>query len=284
MISILILTKNEEQDLPGCLGSVAWSNDVHVLDSCSSDCTEQIARDFGAKVSKRAFDNYAAQRNAGLRDLPFVNDWLLILDADERIPGRLHEEMIRFVRSAPEAIAAARIRRRDFLGTDWLKRSQLSPFFIRLVRPARAHYEREVNEVMRVDGGIQDLSEPFDHYPFSKGMAHWLSKHNVYSTMEAEQIIKARHLGTRFSLEAAFTARDFNERRFHQKELFYRLPFRPLVKFMLMYFFRLGFLDGRAGLIYASLQAIYEYMIVLKTRELEARGSSPERTRTANPG
>jgi glycosyltransferase involved in cell wall biosynthesis len=269
MISVLILTKNEEQDLAACLESVAWSNDVHVLDSFSTDATEQIATARGAKVSKRPFDNFAAQRNAGLHDLDFANGWVLILDADERIPQALMEEMIQFVRAVPERVVAGRMRRKDFLGTTWLKRSQLSPYFVRLVRPSSARYEREVNEVLRVNGAVQDLREPFDHYPFSKGMAHWLNKHNLYSTMEAEQIVKARRLPKGFSLRAALTASDFNERRFHQKQLFYRLPFRPVIKFVLMYFFRLGFLDGRAGLIYASLQAIYEYMIVLKTHELE---------------
>jgi len=151
--------------------------------------------------------------------------------------------------TAAATVVAGRMRRRDFLGSTWLRRSQLSPYFIRLVRPSRARYEREVNEVLRVDGEIRDLAEPFDHYPFSKGMAHWLHKHNVYSTMEAEQIVKGRRSGSPFSFMAAFTARDFNVRRFHQKELFYRLPFRPLVKFVLMYVFRLGFLDGRAGLV-----------------------------------
>lgn len=283
MISVLILTKNEEQDLPGCLESVAWSDDVHVLDSFSTDGTARIAEHHGAKVTRRVFDNYAAQRNAGLRQLAFTYEWLLILDADERIPVPLHEEMIRFTTSAPATVVAGRMRRRDFLGTTWLRRSQLSPYFIRLVRPARAHYEREVNEVLRIDGDVRELSEPFDHYPFSKGMAHWLAKHNVYSTMEAEQIAQARGNGERPSftatLAAALTVRDFNTRRFHQKELFYRLPLRPLMKFVLMYFFRLGLLDGRAGFTYAALQAIYEYMIVLKTRELESRLPAPPRVR-----
>jgi hypothetical protein len=82
----------------------------------------------------------------------------------------------------------------------------------------------------------------------------------------------------KFSLRKAFTAQDFHERRFHQKELFYRLPWRPVAKFLLLYIGKRGFLDGRAGLTYALLQSIYEYMIVLKVRELtaaQAPGASP---------
>ena len=83
MISVLILTHNEEQDLPGCLDSVAWCDDIHVLDSESMDRTAEIARQRGATVTTRRFDNYAAQRNAGMR-LPFRHAWVLVLDADER--------------------------------------------------------------------------------------------------------------------------------------------------------------------------------------------------------
>ena len=274
MISVLILTKNEEHDLPDCLDSVSWSNDVHVFDSLSEDATVLVARARGARVRLRPFDNYAAQRNAALHELNFRNPWVLILDADERIPEALRAEMLDAIECAPEDVAAFRVRRRDFLGKTWLRRSQLSPWYIRLVRPNRVHYEREVNEILKVQGRIVDLSKPFDHHPFSKGMAHWLTKHNTYSTMEAKYIAQGRASKPPFSVLKAFIESDFNDRRYHQKELFYRLPARPLVKFLLIYIFRAGFLDGRAGLTYAALQAIYEYMIVLKTREL-ANAAAP---------
>lgn len=269
MISVLVLTKNEEHDLPGCLESVRWSDDVHVFDSLSEDRTVALAEQFGARVTQRPFDNYAAQRNAGLHQLDFKHPWVLILDADERVPAALRDEMLAFVGAPDPGIAACRIRRRDFLNGVWLKHAQISPYYIRLVRPQRVRYEREVNEVLKVDGGIQDLSMPFDHYPFSKGMAHWFSKHNSYSTMEAQQVLKSRAGQAPFSLWRAFFHGDFNERRYHQKQLFYRLPARPLGRFLIVYGLRLGFLDGRAGLTYAALQTIYEYMIVVKTRELE---------------
>jgi hypothetical protein len=98
-------------------------------------------------------------------------------------------------------------------------------------------------------------------------MTHWLQRHNSYSTLESRQITANRATNKAFSISAAFLAADFNERRFHQKELFYRLPFRPLAKFLLLYIAKGGFLDGRAGFTYAALQSFYEYMIVLKTRE-----------------
>lgn len=264
-ISVLILTKNEQQDLPGCLASVQWCDDVHVLDSQSTDQTQAIAQATGAHTTLRAFDGYASQRNFGLQ-LRFKHAWVLIVDADERIPAPLVTEMQGFVATAPTAVAAARMRRRDIWWGTWLRHAQISPFYVRLVRVGRAHYEREVNEVLVVDGAIHDLKESFDHYPFSKGLDHWISKHNVYSRMEAEVIAAGK--GLQPSWKAAFFGRDFNERRGHQKAIFYRLPGRPLIKFLYMLIARRAFLDGAAGVRYASLQAIYEYMIVLKVKEL----------------
>ena len=270
-ISVLILTKNEELDLPACLDSVAWCDDVHVFDSQSTDRTLQIAAARGAHVTQRPFDDYASQRNAALHGLRFRHRWVLTLDADERVPAALAAALARFVAAPTRSIVACRLRRRDFLGDTWLRHSQISPFYIRLVRPERVHYERTVNEVLRVDGSIEDLDEPFDHYPFSKGIRHWFDKHNTYSTLEARCVLESRRGAPTFSLREALFAHDFHERRRHQKDLFYRLPLRPLIKFLYIYIWRRGFLDGAAGFTYARLQSIYEYLIVLKTRELERR-------------
>jgi hypothetical protein len=150
---------------------------------------------------------------------------------------------------------------------------QASPYYIRLFRPERIRYERVINPITVVDGPVGEVAGYLDHYPFSKGMRHWFERHNAYSSLEAAQIMANRRAGARFSLMKAFFSRDFHERRYHQKEVFYRMPLRPLAKFMLLYVAKLGFLDGRAGLQYALLQSIYEYMIVLKVRELESSSS-----------
>lgn len=269
MISILILTRNEALDLPACLSSVAWSDDIHVFDSLSTDKTVEIARAAGALVHQRAFTNYAEQRNAALTGIAFRHGWVLILDADERVPVSLVHEMKSFVQTAAQTVVAARIRRRDYLFGTWLKHAQISPFYIRLVRPKGVHYEREINEVLVPHGDVQDLREHFDHFPFSKGLDHWVEKHNRYSTMEAARAVAERTSGEKFSLGKALFAGDFNVRRYHQKGLYYRLPFRPQIKFCYMILLRGAWLDGRAGWTYARLQAFYEFLIVAKQRELE---------------
>jgi glycosyltransferase involved in cell wall biosynthesis len=266
-ISILVLTKNEQKDLPQCLESVCWSDDVIVYDSLSTDDTLGVADRFGARVVQRPFDNWAAHQNWGLRNLQFKHPWVFYIDADERMTPELKTGILSAVQK-PGDVVAFRVRRRDFLSGTWLKHVQTSPYYLRLFRPEKMHYERLVNPVSIADGPVGFVAGHLDHFPFSKGVSHWLERHNAYSSLEARQIMENRRGHTAFSTHKAFFARDFHERRFHQKELFYRAPFRPLVKFLILYVIKRGFLDGRAGLTYAALQSIYEYMIVLKVREL----------------
>lgn len=267
MISILILTKNEQQDLPGCLESVSWSDDVHVLDSYSTDRTLEIARVAKANITQRHFDNWSSHQNWGLANISFRYPWVLYLDADERVSPVLATNIQRSVRDA-EGNVAFRIKRRDYWGERWLKHAVASPFNIRLFRPEKMRYERLVNPVSIPLGPVGEVSGYLDHYPFSKGITHWLTRHNSYSSFEAQQIVRNRSANQQLSLHQLFLAKDPNIRRFHQKELFYRMPARPFLKFVLLYICRCGFLDGGAGFVYSVLQAFYEYLIVLKTKEL----------------
>ena len=270
MISILVLTRNEQQDLPGCLESVSWSDDIHVYDSFSDDRTVDIAIQAGAHLTQRKFDNWAAHQNWGLRNIPFKHSWVFYIDADERMTPELREN-IRIAAGNPSYNVAFRVQRRDFLYGTWLRHVQASPYYIRLFKPGKISYERLVNPVTLVDGPTDNVSGYLDHYPFSKGFGHWMDRHNSYSTLEARQIINNHNEKTPFSLFNAFFNKDFNERRYHQKELFYRLPARPALKFLLLYIIKRGFMDGRAGLTYSLLQSFYELMIVLKVREMESR-------------
>ncbi|RVT99760.1 glycosyltransferase family 2 protein [Mucilaginibacter limnophilus] len=267
MFSVVILTKNEEQDLPGCLASVNWSDDVHVFDSFSTDQTINIALQAGATVTQRAFDGYATQRNAAL-SLPFKYEWVFILDADERIPKDLVEIIEAELANTTTGVNGFRIRRRDFLNSKWLKYAQISPYYVRLIRRGKAKYHREINEVLEVEGNVKQLDGFFDHYPFSKGYRHWLDKHNLYSSMEAERWIYEHNNNVKFSLNKALFSKDFSEKRFHQKGIFFKIPGRHIIKWFYMIIWRRAFLDGTAGITYATLQAIYEYFIILKTKEL----------------
>lgn len=266
-VSALVLTKNEERDIANCLESLSWINDIHVLDSFSEDKTVEIARRCGARVTQRKFDGYASQANFGLSQIHYIHDWVLIVDADELVTPELRKE-IEEVELSSSNCAAFRVRCRYFFMGRWLKHAQVSQWFIRLVRVGRVRYEREINPVVEVSGSVLPLRSYFDHYPFSKGLTHWIARHNSYSTMEAEEICY-KNSSAGVSLGQAFLASDPNKRRKHQKKLFYKLPFRPLLKFCYMILVRRAFLDGWAGIRYAILQSIYEYFIVLKQKELQ---------------
>jgi glycosyltransferase involved in cell wall biosynthesis len=275
-VSVLILTKNESQDLPGCLKSVTWSDDVHVFDSGSTDDTIDIASSMGATVTQRTYANTSApfggdeagHKNWALQNIRFKHPWLLMLDADERTTPELLQAMREHCTSIASA-CAYRIHRRDhFMGT-WIKHVTPSPFNIRLVRPEKIRFERVINPITIVDGPTVELSAHFDHFPFSKGLSHWFAKHNGYSTYEAKHILSTRPQSTHYEWRKALFSKDRNERRFHQKGLYYQMPLRPLVMFLGLYMGKRGFLDGRAGFAYAVLRAIYEYMIVLKVEELK---------------
>ncbi len=268
-ISVLILTLNEEENLPNCLASLGWCDDVVVLDSYSSDKTEQLAAEGGASFFQRRFDNYAAQRNYGLSEISYKYDWLLMVDGDEAVPPELVAEMEKMVGSGNEKITIYRMRRKDFFLGKWIKRSSGYPtWFGRLMKIGYVRVERSINEEYVTDGEIGYLQEHLHHYPFNKGFSAWLEKHNSYSSMEAELLVQNN--SNKPNLKE-LRSKDPALRRRAVKSIVYRLPGRPLLMFLALYFFRGGILDGRAGLTFCTLRAFYEYMINLKVKELRRR-------------
>ena len=268
-VSILILTLDEEINIGACLDTLSWSDDIVVLDSFSQDATTRIAAERGARVVQRRFDNWSAHQNWAAQTIEFRNPWVLYLDADERCPPELRDEVL--ARALSEATENAfRMRRKDFYMGKWLRHAQLYPsWFVRLFRPKKIHYERLVNPVAVVDGAIGSFDSHLLHYPFSHGVAHWIARHNKYSDFEATELLKVRD-GAAMPSKNLLSS-DPNEKRRALKDLFSRLPARPLIKFIYYYFWRRGFLDGRPGLTYSTLQSIYEYLIDCKYRELRRR-------------
>ena len=264
-VSVLILTLNEETNLSACLDSVRECEDIVVLDSLSDDKTVEIARSRGVRVIQRPFDNYAAQRNAGLNTVQYKHSWVLMLDADERVTPELWKEMNEATDSADPAVSLFHIRRKDYWFGQWFRRSSGYPtWFGRLVRVGHVTVEREINEQYVAHGESKFLTEHLIHYPFNKGVAYWLERHNRYSSMEAVAQAEERRQKV---LVRGLWSRNPIARRQTMKQIAYRLPVRPLLTFGYLYFARGGFLDGRAGLCYCILRAIYEYMIDVKVKE-----------------
>lgn len=271
MISVLILTLNEEVNLKRCLDSVKWSDDIVVLDSYSTDRTLEIAREFNARVAQRKFDDWASHQNWANQNIEFKHRWVYYSDADEVVPPDLREEMLATIKASGNSHAAYRLRYRNFFLGRWIRHCGIYPVWvIRLFRPDRVEWERLVNPVPRVDGQIGTLKAHFEHYSFNKGFDAWIDKHNRYSRDEALESIRSlkEHVVDWRGLSPfAEPAR----RRRTLKEVSFRLPSRPLLRFLYMFFLRLGFLDGLPGFHYCVLLSIYEYMIVLKILEIERR-------------
>lgn len=268
-VSVLILTKNEEVNLPACLASLQWSDDVVVLDSGSSDRTVEIANAHGARVIFREFDDYASQRNYGIKDVDYKHEWVLMVDADEVVTDELATEIGRIMEQPQEDVAMYRMRRKDFFMGKWIKRSSGYPtWFGRLVRRGRVRVERAINEEYHADGQVEELRAHLNHYPFNKGMHAWLEKHNRYSSMEAVEMVNSE--ANEVSWAGLFNG-DPVRRRKAQKALVYSLPGRPALVFMLLYIVRGGILDGRAGFTVCILKALYEFMIDCKVSEIRRR-------------
>jgi len=268
-VSILILTLNEESNIADCIDACAWSDDIVVFDSLSKDRTREIALFKGARVMERAFDNYAAQRNAALTLVTYKHPWVLMVDADERVPSDLAAEILASIETVDPATAIFRMRRKDFFLGHWLKRSSGYPtWFGRLMRVGRVHIEREVNEEYIADGKIKYLQSHLYHYPFNNGVAYWFDRHNRYSSMEAISKL-SEHLEP--VLDRTLWSGDPIERRRSLKRLLYKIPFRPLIVFFYLYVVRLGILDGKAGFYFSRMRAIYEFLIDLKVLEAKRR-------------
>ncbi len=267
-ISVVILTYNEEINLPDALASlVGQCDDVVVFDSFSADSTVEIGRTSGARIFQRAFDNYAAQRSAALETVSFKYPWVLMLDADERVPSELWRELQSTLATASDGVTLFRLRRKDFFMNRWLRRSSGYPtWFGRIMRPGRVTIVREINEEYHTDGEIRHLKEHLLHFPFNRGIAYWIARHNQYSSAEAKVANSGKGEAVRLS---DFLTIDPTKRRRALKRIAMRLPARPLVIFGYLYFVRLGFLDGLAGLRFCLLRTIYEYMIDIKLAELQ---------------
>jgi len=263
MISVVILTLNEAANLPRCLDSVRFSDDVLVLDSGSSDDTVQIAGARGARVLTRRFDSFAAQRNYAMEHGALRHPWVLHLDADEVVSDELRDELLAIAASQSAARSVYRVPSKTIFMGRWLKHAGMYPAY--QVRFGRAetlrfidhgHGQREVQSMHEVG----TLRAAFDHYNFSKGIDDWFARHRRYAVTEAAQMRLERSLPLK---GRELFASDPTLRRRAMKRLAARLPLRPLLRFFYVYVLRAGFLDGRAGLRYARMLATYQRFIDL---------------------
>jgi glycosyltransferase involved in cell wall biosynthesis len=273
MISVVVLAQDEAVNIEHCLASVAWSDDVLVVDSGSTDATQELAKRAGARVIHRAWDNFAGQRNHALDHGGLRHRWVLHLDADERVSPELRDEMMEIARSGT-GLPGYRVPSRLMMTDGWLRYSGMYPTYqVRfgtrdgLRFQMVGHGQRE----MLAPAQVGTLRGDLVHYNFSKGIDDWLARHARYARDEAQAALRE---GRKRRWSEIFTAHDKVERRRALKDLSQRLPLRPAARFIYVYFIRRGFLDGSAGLRYARLIARYQAMIDRNMAELRERENS----------
>jgi len=270
MISVVILTLNEELNLPRCLDAISWCDDVLIVDSFSSDATLRIAAERGVRVVQRAFDSFARQRNFALDHCELKHEWIFHLDADEVMTPALSAEILGCIGATDKD--AYRVSSKLMFKGKFLRHAGLFPWYqVRLGRRDKlrftqvGHGQREQLPANK----IGTLKNSLLHFPFEKGLQDWIEKHNRYSTAEARQNVYGCANEDFRLLDLLSTETD--RRRRAAKKIFSRLPCRTTIRFIYMYLFRGGILDGKAGFTYCRLLAWYEWLIVLKEREVKAR-------------
>ncbi|MAE66212.1 MAG: hypothetical protein CMJ18_18230 [Phycisphaeraceae bacterium] len=273
MIDVLIITHNEALNLPHCLASIqGWTNRIYVIDSGSTDGTQDIARSFGAEVVEHAWEGYARQRNWALSELEWESPWTLILDADEMIPPDVRSRLEEIASHPVDSIRedGFLINRLTFFMDQPIRRCGYYPsYHLRFIKRGRGSYEdREVHEHVVMTGPRGYVSEPMLHHD-RRGLEHYVAKHNRYSTLEAQALFREIVLGDRRQVSHMPAAA--RRRRWLKKNVMPRAPFSGLWRFLYMYVFRLGVLDGRVGLEFCRFISMYDSLVSLKLRDLRRR-------------
>ena len=279
LVSILVPIKNEAGNLKLSLPSVSWADEIVVVDSQSTDGSVAIAEAHGAKVVQFHFNGiWPKKKNWALDNVPFKREWVFILDADEVLPPEAEEEFRRIVSEPNHPIDGYWINRRFMFVGKWLKHAYYPNWNLRLFKHRLGRYEKltdvetasgdnEVHEHVVVNGKTGHLKCEMDHYAFPT-MDVFIEKHNRYSNWEARVALDRFLKGSGQSLQSKEVG--FNRRL---KFIAQRLPCRPLIRFLYVYLWQKGFLDGKEGYHFARLHALYEYLCVAKTFELKKANS-----------
>ena len=271
-VSIIVPTKNEESNLERCLKAVDWASEILVVDSQSHDRTIQIAGQCGAKVVQFHYSGgWPKKKNWALENIPFQNDWVLLLDADEVLMPGGEEEIKATIQSGKEGFWIN--RQFMFLGK-WLKHSYYPNWNLRLFKHACGRFEKlvsgetasgdvEIHEHVVVEGSTGRLRTELQHYAFPS-VESFIEKHNRYSNWEAR---------LQLELQSKSSERRIQDGQVHWRRrlklVSHHLPVRPLLRFLYVYLFQRGFLDGMEGYYFARLHACYEWMSIIKLYELK---------------
>ncbi|MEK7543780.1 MAG: glycosyltransferase family 2 protein [Patescibacteria group bacterium] len=240
MISAVILTHNDEAIISRCLESLGWCDEVIVVDDQSTDGTVIVAKKLGAKVYIHPLhDDFAAQRNFGLEKTK--NNWVLFVDSDEVVTEALKKEILQKADSKQQTASGYFIKRKDYWGGRWLTHGETGNVkLLRLARKESGKWVQPVHEEWKMQGDIGELTHPLLHYPH-QNVAQFLEEINQYSGLYAQYLFEQ---GVR--------------------EPAWYIAGKPLAKFFVNYIWRLGFLDGTAGIVVALMMSFHSFLVRAK--------------------
>ncbi|HLA49974.1 MAG TPA: glycosyltransferase family 2 protein [Thermodesulfovibrionia bacterium] len=264
MLSVAIITKNEEENIRDALESVKWANEIVVVDSFSADRTVEICREYTDKVYSFEWAGFSEQKNKAVSMT--TQPWVFVLDADERVTEELKDEILNVVKNAypsptplPDTsgegvrgvVDGYYLPRKNYFARRWIKHGGWWPdYTMRLFRREKGLFEtREVHESIKVIGSTGYLKNPIEHYTY-KDIDDYLKRMQTYSTLAAKELFKK---GCRGSI--------------------LDIIFRPPATFFKMFFLQLGILDGIYGIILAYLYSVYTYKKYWKLRELRKQNT-----------
>ncbi len=231
-LSAVLIVKDEEKNIRACLESLAFANEIVVVDSGSRDRTIELAKLQATRVESRVFDDFASQKNFAVSLA--TQEWVLSIDADERISPELRDEILGVIKKSDGPNAYAVLRRTNLFGRDFVASGLQNDAPVRLFRRGKAQFINPVHEILKVEGQIGRLKKYLQHVSFQTVREH-LEKMQLYTSLEAQKG------------EQCKAVRGFSH-----------ILLRPMYRFFSIYVLKQGFRDGREGFSYAALSAFYE--------------------------
>lgn len=236
-ISAIIITRDEEDNIEGCLESLRWCNEIIIIDDNSKDKTVDKARRYTDKIFTRPLNNdFSEQRNYALSKAKY--DWILFIDADEKVTSSLRKEIQEKINEQVNEYSGFLVKRKDFIWGMKIKHGEAGDIkLLRMAKRSSGEWQGKIHEVWKINGKISELKNPLFHYPHQT-IGEFIKDINVYTTIRAQELFIS---GT----SAYWTS----------------VIFYPLGKFFYNYFFKLGFLDGIAGLVYAVIMSFHSFLV-----------------------
>lgn len=244
-IAAVVISKDEERNMAACLDSLKWADEIVVVDACSTDRTVEMAKQYTDRVFVRAWPGFGPQKNFGMDQTDA--EWILVVDADERVPGPLRDEILRVVRAGvPADVAGFEIPRRNFFYGRWIKGGGIYPDHqLRLFRRSAGRYDDVLlHERLQLDGKVERLTNPFDHYSMPSIRAH-VRKMARYTTLGAQEKLKVQSYVSCLDLAG-----------------------NHLGTILKTYFLRGGWRDGLHGVIVALFAGMHTFVKYAKAWEL----------------